>query len=104
MKKLQAFAVIGLLGFMFLVGNYSTTVNASVNVEAMCDEACISYNLVQTVAKYSNYSEEELVSIFSEYAQLTGTEDEVDVVDAIAEVVGCDIDTALEIITESDNM
>jgi hypothetical protein len=102
MKNLNMLALIGVVVCATVI--LSLSVKASSNIETLCEDKGISYNLVETVAKYSSYSEEELVDIFAGYADDSDTEDEVDIVDAIAGVVGCDEDKALEIITEADNM
>jgi hypothetical protein len=95
MKRLVKAVVITSIALVVLKASLS--VSASQGAKALCEREHISYNMVETVATYCDYDETQLVELFKGYMN-----DGVEAVDAIADIVNCNFDEALAILSASD--
>jgi hypothetical protein len=74
-------------------------------IEQLCDEKGITSSLVYAV-RQAGYTvdEKELITKLGEFADLEDEDGEVDIIDAIAEVLGCSEDEAINVIEISDDI
>lgn len=74
-------------------------------VEQLCSERYIASSLVYAVREAGyTVDERSLITKLGEYAELAGTDEEVDVVDAMAEILECSEDDALNVVEISDKI
>lgn len=101
MKKLVCGVVVAIsLSGIFGVVNVHAK---DLKLKNICEQNNISYDLVIATSEYSDsVSVDEIVEKFIYYSSLAGTEYEVDVADALVEILGCSLDDALNILAVSD--
>lgn len=74
-------------------------------VETLCNEYYIASSLVYATRKVGyNLDEEKFIQDLGKYAELADTDEEVEMPEALQEILGCDEDVAMEITTLSDKL
>lgn len=101
MKKLASCLV--LIIFTSITLGVGTVSAKDLRLRNICEQSHISYDLVIATSKYSDsISVDEIVEKFTYYCSLAGTENEVDIADALVEILDCSLDDALYILSVSD--
>lgn len=101
MKKLASCLVLVI--FTSIILGVGIVYAKDLRLRNTCEQNHISYDLVIATSKYSDsISVDEIVEKFTYYCSLAGTEDEVDIADALVEILGCSFDDALHILSVSD--
>lgn len=101
MKRVASFLM--LVVFISVISRVGYVSAQDLRLKNVCEQNHISYELVMATYQYSNdLSVDEIVEKFIYYANLAGTEDEVDAVDALVEILNCSFDDALYIISVLD--
>lgn len=101
MKKLTSCLVLVI--FTSITLGIGTVSAKDLRLRNICEQNHISYDLVIATSKYSDsISVDEIVEKFTYYCSLTGTENEVDIADALVEILGCSFDDALHNLSVSN--
>lgn len=79
--------------------------NSKKHIDELCEQNYIAPEIVYaTIESGYEINVDEYINTLSRYADLAGTDEEVDIAEAISETLKCSLDEAIRIIDKSDSM
>lgn len=103
--KLTFGGIVALAGIITSVSILTSANAANTEIDSMCMQESIAPTIVYaTIDSGYDINVTDYIESLGHYAELAGTDDEVDIADAISEVLDCSINDAIHIIEKSDNM
>ena len=75
------------------------------HIDELCRKNCVASEIVYaTIESGYKINVDDYIESLGDYADLAGTDEEVDITEAMSEILQCSLDEAISIVDKSDNM